>query len=120
MLELCTVTTFCFCRRESTRVCHQLLDAHMQQSCRAAVLSTTTAAKCPPAATERRFKRIHKSHFKTLLFAPAVQANDVPKFPCSGESNYSYTPDTGAGSLAVEFVSSSITSGYKCVTKNAF
>jgi alkaline phosphatase D len=39
-------------------------------------------------------------------------ANDVPKYPCPREGNYSYTPETGKGSLAVEFVSSSITSGY--------
>jgi alkaline phosphatase D len=39
-------------------------------------------------------------------------ANDVPRFPCVNEPNFSYNNATGAGSLAVEFVSSAITSGY--------
>jgi len=39
-----------------------------------------------------------------------MQANDVPKFPCPNEANYSYTPSTGAGSLAVEFVTPAISS----------
>lgn len=43
-----------------------------------------------------------------------MQANDVPKYPCPNEANFSYNNVTGAGSLAVEFVSSSITSGWKC------
>jgi hypothetical protein len=41
------------------------------------------------------------------------QANDVPKFPCPTQANFSYNNVTGAGSLAVEFVSSSITSGWE-------
>ena len=42
-----------------------------------------------------------------------LKANDVPKNPCPTQPNFTYNAATGAGSLAVEFVSSSITSGWK-------
>jgi hypothetical protein len=54
-------------------------------------------------------------HSIEVAFAvpPFCQANDVPKFPCPTQANFSYDAATGANSLAVEFVSSSITSGWK-------
>ena len=44
---------------------------------------------------------------------PQHFALDLPKYPCKGEANFSYDAASGKGSLAVELVSSSITSGYK-------
>jgi len=41
-------------------------------------------------------------------------ALDVPKNPCSDEPDFNYDANTGKGSLAVELVSSAISSGYKC------
>jgi alkaline phosphatase D len=45
-------------------------------------------------------------------------ANDVPRNPCPNEPGYSYNPATGAGSLAVEFVSSAVSSTYNPTEAN--
>jgi len=91
--------------------------AHVSCSA-AAAMPANPAAR--PRGTLSLFSFLHVSNMFCQLHsiefqnAPCLrQANDVPKYPCSREANYSYNPDTGAGSLAVEFVSSAITSGYK-------
>lgn len=53
---------------------------------------------------------------RTHADSHAHWAFDLPLNPCPAEPDFAYNNVTGAESLAVEFVSSSISSGYKCAS----